>query len=268
VSVIPRKSLGQNFLKDRNIIKKIITSFATEPQDDVLEIGPGMGALTEYLVTSCKHLTAVEFDERAVLYLDERFPKEDYPNLDLLHLDFLDFNFITGQRLKVIGNIPYNISSEILFHLIENREYIEKVQLMVQKEVAQRLVSPINKKTYGITTVAVNLVGDCKKLFDVPPECFYPKPRVMSSVIELNFSKNISDTLYSNTMSIVRTAFNQRRKQLRNSLKNLLQEGIGERTSDFIKYMDEKKSNIFNKRPENLSYNDFIEMYKEILSFE
>jgi len=272
-----KKSLGQNFLRDRNVIDRIIKTFDIKPADFILEIGPGMGALTEHLIGRCRELIAVEFDSRAVEYLKEKFPASKHKNFTLHSLDFREFNFgalfnehkePSRGKLNVIGNIPYNISSDILFHLIENRDYINKAQLMVQKEVAQRLVSLHSNKNYGITTIAVNLVGSCDMKFEVSPNCFEPQPKVTSAIIELRFTKQISEELYRKTMMIVKAAFNQRRKQLRNSLKNYLVQNLGDKSEKFIEYMDEKKSNLLTKRPENLTYNEYIELNEEILNFD
>lgn len=274
-SVVPKKSLGQNFLVDDNIIRKIISEFDINSDDVILEIGPGTGALTKELLARCRDVTAIELDSRAVNLLEEKFPIKQYPNFKLIHSDIrtveLNMHFAdtisSGKRIKVIGNIPYNISSDIIFLLIEKRVCIEKAQLMVQKEVAKRLAASPGCKDYGISTVAVNLCGKTNILFDVSPNSFYPKPKVTSSVIELVFNKWITQSEYLGVMELVKAAFNQRRKQLGNSLKNYINIKTGEKAEDFIFYHNRKKSKFFAKRPENLTYIDFIELYHELINF-
>jgi 16S rRNA (adenine1518-N6/adenine1519-N6)-dimethyltransferase len=270
-----KKSLGQNFLIDKNVIHKIINSFGIRENDTVLEIGPGMGALTEHLLELSASLTAVEFDSRAVAYLENKFPADKYPffrllNEDILKVninDYFDDELKAGKKLKVIGNIPYNISSEIIFYLIDNRDNIEKAQLMLQKEVALRLCAEPGNKTYGITTVAVNLTGHCRYLFDVASDSFNPKPKVTSAIVELEFDRSIESTEFYEIMKLVRTLFNQRRKQLRNTLKNYLKPRVGGKTDLLIKKIDGNNPFFLNNRPEVLSYNDFVDLYKEIVIF-
>ena len=170
-------------------------------------------------------------------------------------------------KIKVIGNIPYYLSSEILFYLINNRNKIDNAQLMVQKEVAQRFIAKPDTKAYGITTIAIDLTGSCKKLFDVQPSAFFPSPRVTSAVIDIVFNKQIDELEYNSVMNIVRTVFNQRRKQLKNTLSPLLFNYLKEKSGEFIEYYQSKKPNFFHLRPENLSSGDFYELYQEIKNF-
>ena len=144
---------------------------------------------------------------------------------------------------------------------------IVNAQLMVQKEVAQRFIAKPESKDYGITTIAINLTGSCKKLLDVPPSAFYPAPRVTSSVINLVFEKTINELEYKSVMNIVRTVFNQRRKQLKNTLSPLLFNYLKEKSGEFIEFYQSKKPNFFQLRPENLSSGDFYELYQEIKNF-
>ncbi len=271
----PKKSLGQNFLRDNNVIQKIINTFDLKDNDIVLEIGPGMGALTEHLFGRCASLTAVELDGRAIEYLKAQFPSSQNSSFSLINEDIRNINIPkqftaaleAGKKLKIIGNIPYNISSDIIFFLIENRRYIEKAQLMLQKEVARRLSASPGNKQYGITTIAVDLVGECSYHFDVSPQSFYPPPKVTSAIVELTFGKEISENLYNSVMTMVKIAFNQRRKQLRNSLKNYFNTVTENRTAELTEYFDENKPYLLNKRPEMLSYLDFIDLYNEIKIF-
>lgn len=274
-AVAPKKRLGQNFLKDNNIIKKIIDSAGNLSDAPLLEIGPGTGALTQHLINKSDCFVAVEFDSQAVDYLTDIFPPGLYPGFHLLHSDIRKSDLFEifktclskGKKLNVIGNIPYNISSDIIFFLIENRSIINTAQLMLQKEVAQRICSKSGNKTYGITTIAVNLTGHCEYLFDVSPNSFYPAPKVTSAVIKIVFDKLIKDNEYNEILKIVKTAFNQRRKQLRNSLKTYFNKYTNYRTEEFMRSFEEKKSNYFDKRPEHLTVDDFRNIYYELIKF-
>jgi 16S rRNA (adenine1518-N6/adenine1519-N6)-dimethyltransferase len=217
-SIKPKKSLGQHFLKDANIVRKITAAIPAKADEHVIEIGPGTGALTEYLLESYKNLTAIEIDQRAVEVLNERFP-----NLRLIQKDILktDWYEVLGSEtgVHVVGNLPYYITSQILFNVMDQRKRFKSAIFMMQKEVAQRLIAEPHTKDYGILSVQVQLMSTPEILFDVSRNSFYPPPNVESSVVKLTFDKadlNCSDT---HLKTVVRTAFNQRRKKLSNSLK-------------------------------------------------
>jgi len=217
-SIKPKKSLGQHFLKDANIVRKITAAIPAKADEHVIEIGPGTGALTEYLLESYKNLTAIEIDQRAVEVLNERFP-----NLRLIQKDILkiDWDEVLGSEtgVHVVGNLPYYITSQILFNVMDQRKRFKSAIFMMQKEVAQRLIAEPHTKDYGILSVQVQLMSTPEILFDVSRNSFYPPPNVESSVVKLTFDKadlNCSDT---HLKTVVRTAFNQRRKKLSNSLK-------------------------------------------------
>lgn len=274
-SIRPKKSLGQNFLNDKNVILKIIDYFSAQYKFPLLEIGPGTGALTQHLISESTCFVAVEFDEQAVQYLQKKFPENKYPDFRLIHSDIrkIDLQQVfadclsNDMKINVIGNIPYNISSDIIFYLIKNRNIINSAQLMLQKEVAERLCAKPDSKTYGITTVAVNLAGECEYLFDVSPKSFFPSPKVTSAVIRINFNRELPEGEFNSIMKIVKAAFNQRRKQLRNSLKAYLNQYTGNKASEFINYFEITKSKFFDKRPENVNLNEFKELYKELQIF-
>lgn len=255
----PKKFLGQNFLVDNNIAKKIISSLEIKEGDNVMEIGPGQGALTKYLVEERCSYTAVELDKG--IYEDL---KEEYGDrVNLIHSDFLKlgtevFSELSDKenKLKIIGNIPYNITTEILFKLFGLREYVSEAVMMMQKEVAQRLTAKPNTKEYGILAVQTALYSDMKILFSVPPTAFFPKPRVHSSVVKFTFKEN-NETLKSEELfkKIVRQSFGQRRKVMSNSLKTLFEEnGITPGEVEFD----------FSRRPESLSLSEFIELSNRI----
>jgi len=242
-----KKSLGQHFLKDEAILNKIadaigdLSSFKT-----VLEIGPGQGALTKYLVKK-KHpnYLAIELDNRWAAYIPEHFPvlQGKVINEDFLHTDLTK---IFEYPTHVVGNFPYNISTEIIFKVIEHRATVTKMTGMFQKEVAVRIASLPGNKEYGVTSVLTQAYFDCEYLFDVPPQSFDPPPKVMSGILQLKLKTedflNCDEKLFK---TIVKKAFGQRRKTLRNSLK------------DMIQNKEMLSEPFFDLRPERLSVKDF-----------
>lgn len=223
--ITPKKSLGQNFLIDRNISAKIVREFDPKPGEVVVEIGPGEGALTGLLAESGADTIAVELDPRAA----GRIRQEYGTRIEVVEDDFLrlDLRSLAAarnvERLRVIGNIPYYITSPILFHLIEQRDVTGDAMLMMQREVADRLVASPRTKDYGILSVMTQTYAEPKRLFDVGSRCFYPPPKVTSAVVRLLF-RDIAGIagIERQHRQIVRAAFNQRRKTLRNSLAQLL----------------------------------------------
>jgi 16S rRNA (adenine1518-N6/adenine1519-N6)-dimethyltransferase len=238
-----KKSLGQHFLKDENICKKIVTSIQQYPHDKLLEIGPGGGALTKYLLAIPGiDFKAVELDTEKVDYL-----LITYPALKgkLIHQSFLEMDTPFAGKFAVAGNFPYNISSQILFKILEWKKDIEQVVGMFQKEVAQRVAAKEGNKTYGITSVLVQAFFKVEYLFDVHEKCFNPPPKVKSAVIRLIPLKNPMEMKDENSyFRLVKAAFNQRRKTLRNAVKELFDAEI-------------LKDELFNKRAEQLSIQEF-----------
>ena len=215
-----KKSLGQHFLKDGNMIRKIVDSIDAQPDDLVIEIGPGAGALTDYLVERFKNLTVIEIDQRMVELLSTKYPELDIVEKDILKYDWKDV--VTVDRpIHVIGNLPYYITSQILFSIMEQRAHISTALLMMQKEVAERIVASSGTKVYGILSVQCQLMSSPKILFDVPPSVFVPPPSVESSVVKFKFDKQELACTDENLKTVVRMAFNQRRKKLSNALKRL-----------------------------------------------
>jgi 16S rRNA (adenine1518-N6/adenine1519-N6)-dimethyltransferase len=223
-----RKSLGQHFLRDRSVIQRIIAAVNPQPGDRILEIGPGDGALTLSLAAPAETLVAVEIDERAVRRIQRLTAGT---NIQILHADILtvDLEVLAsagGSRkpLRVVGNIPYNITSPILFRLLDFRESVQDATLMMQREVARRLASPPGNKEYGIPSVIGGLLADIEMLFDVPPGAFVPRPKVTSTVLRLVPLREtrfaVADLEFFRSM--VRFVFGQRRKTLRNSLRSFL----------------------------------------------
>ncbi len=216
---IPRKRFGQHFLVDPNLAAKIVGTLAAPPDAPVVEIGPGTGALTKFLLQRYKDFTAVEVDERAVAYLEAAYESLCVSHGDILALDWAALSTAKGGRLHVIGNLPYNITSPILFALLRHRQALSQAVLMMQREVAQRIVAKPKTKQYGIPSVLAQLYASVKLLFRVPQSVFVPKPAVESAIIRLRFDKaEVHNIDHELLRSIVRAAFGQRRKVLRNSL--------------------------------------------------
>lgn len=215
-----KKSLGQHFLKDGNMIRKIVDAIPAESGDKVIEIGPGSGALTRQLVEHYPDLSVIEIDKRMAEFLKERFP-----GLDIIQEDVLKTNWKTllntNKKVHVVGNLPYYITSQILFGLLSNRKHISTGLLMMQKEVAERIVAVPRTKQYGILSVQCQLMSTPEILFDVPPQVFSPPPSVESSVILLKMDQPDLACSDDNLKTVVRMAFNQRRKKLSNALKRL-----------------------------------------------
>jgi len=252
----PIKRLGQNFLQDPNTIRKIVDALQAGEEDVVVEIGPGTGALTGPLSDKYKKLTALEIDTRAVELL-----KEKYPSVDTISGDVLDFDweaFAIGQevaRISVIGNLPYYITSQILFSLLEAAPRISEAVIMMQHEVALRLVAKPRTKEYGILSVATQLACTPKLLFPVSRNVFYPRPDVKSAIVRLEFDPSATTEIdHAGVRKIVRMAFNQRRKTLRNSLSRITEE-TGRSLPD----------GVAGKRAEELSPNDFVELAQYLL---
>lgn len=245
--VRPKKSLGQHFLKDKNIAQKIVDAIDGFNQKKVLEIGPGTGVLTSMLIEKDLDFYAIEVDQEAYEFL-----KATYPSLGekLILKNFLkiDLKDTFNGPITIIGNFPYNISSQIFFKVLENRDLVPDVVCMIQKEVADRIKASHGNKTYGILSVFLQAFYDIHYLFTVGPKVFDPPPKVNSAVIHLK--RNNRKALGCNEelfFRVVKTGFNQRRKTLRNSLKSIL---LNLPTDN----------EIFNKRPEQLSVDDFINL--------
>lgn len=248
-----KKHLGQHFLKDEEVASKIGDTLTYKGYDHVLEIGPGMGVLTKYLLKKDVDVHVIEIDSESVTYL-----QENYPSLKgkIHEKDFLKYDISAmfgGDQFAIIGNFPYNISSQIVFKMMELRDYIPEFSGMFQKEVAQRICEKEGSKTYGILSVLVQAFYEADYLFTVPPSVFNPPPKVDSGVLRLSrksdFSLPCNEKLF---FRVVKTAFQQRRKTLRNSLK------IFDLPDDI------KEDSIFGLRPEQLSTARFIELTQKI----
>lgn len=254
----PLKKFSQNFLKSTYYSKKIVAALDCQPEDTILEIGAGTGSLTDMLVKQpFKRITALELDCRLYDLLRQKYGSR----ISVINISILDFSIkelAKNSRIKVIGNIPYNITSDIIFKIIENHAYIKRAVIMVQREVASRLLAETRTKDYGILTVFVRCHSHITKVLDVSRENFYPVPNVDSSIINLDlFEETDGIANYQLFKKVVKTCFNNRRKMLRNSLKKIVESS----------YINKIKSVQLDIRPEELSIQDFKSLSNEISDF-
>lgn len=260
----PKQSLGQNFLVDGNIARKIVRAIAPAKGDVVVEIGPGRGAITGLLAESECRLVLVEIDRRFSVELAQRFPpsRAEVVHGDILGVSLAELSGRFGKRLRVVGNIPYHLTSPILFKLFDEFRSVSDCTLMVQKEVALRIVSGPGVKDYGILSVMTLLHGEPGVLFDVSPNCFFPKPKVTSSIVRVAMRDELPAGVDLGLLrAVVRGTFGKRRKTLRNSLRYLADAGTvpGESLSGSPVPLD--------LRPEQLTPEDFIRLTRHIASY-
>lgn len=248
-----KKHLGQHFLKDEEVAKNIADTLQLKGYEDILEIGPGMGVLTKYLLEKPVTTYVVEIDNESVEYLNEHYPKL---HGKIIAKDFLKYDInevFEGKQFAIIGNFPYNISTQIVFKALELRNQIPEFSGMFQKEVAQRICEKKGTKAYGILSVLVQAFYTAEYLFTVDENVFIPPPKVKSGVLRLtrkeDFSLPCSEKMF---FRVVKTGFQQRRKTLRNSLKSM-------ELSDEL-----RQDKIFDLRPEQLSVEDFINITLKI----
>ena len=223
-SIRPQKRLGQHFLKDGNIALKIVEALSLDPADAVLEIGPGLGILSRHLVNGAKDVIAVEIDDNLTALLSDEFGHLEH--FHLVHSDILTTSLHhirrqhNVQKLKVVGNLPYSITTPVLFFLLKSKSEIETVVITVQKEVARRIISPPGTKEYGALSVAIQYHTLPERLFEIPAQAFYPRPKVSSTVLRLVIRERPAVSVRDETLffRVVRAAFQQRRKMLHNAL--------------------------------------------------
>ena len=257
-----KKYLGQHFLKDEDIARQIAETLLQQDYKNVIEIGPGTGVLTKYLLLRDSNLVAMDLDTESITYLNESFPLEHPKAFEgdgtfkVIEADFLNFDTSTlfgDEQFGITGNFPYNISTQIVFKMLTLKNQIPEFSGMFQKEVAQRICSPEGSKAYGILSVLVQAFYEAEYLFTVEPDVFDPPPKVQSGVLRLtrkaNFELSCDEQLL---YRVVKTAFNQRRKTLRNSLKTFT-------LSDNL-----REDTIFDLRPEQLAVDDFIALTNKI----
>ena len=251
--VKPKKNLGQHFLTDLSIAKRIADTVDACPEIPVLEIGPGMGVLTQYLVEKPRVVKAVEIDAESVAYLYERFPKlhENILGEDFLQMDLTQI--FDGKQFVLTGNYPYDISSQIFFKMLDYKDLIPCCTGMIQREVALRMAAAPGSKTYGILSVLIQAWYDVEYLFTVDENVFNPPPKVKSAVIRMT-RNDVTDIGCDEQLfkRVVKTVFNQRRKMLRVSLRQIFNNG--KPTDGFY------EQDIMTKRPEQLSIPQFVEL--------
>lgn len=248
-----KKHLGQHFLTDEAIALAIANTLTGEGYTQVLEIGPGTGVLTKYLIEKHANIVAMDLDRDSIAYLEAHYPQE---HLQIFEADVLKENlqdYFGDQQYAITGNFPYNISTQIVFKMLENKQQVPEFTGMFQKEVAQRICAKEGSKTYGILSVLTQAFYDAQYLFTVPPHVFKPPPKVESGVLRLTRKEDFTLPCSEKMLyKVVKTAFQQRRKTLRNSLKSF-------DISDKL-----KEDSIFGQRPEQLSVPQFIALTQKL----
>lgn len=248
-----KKHLGQHFLTDEAIALAIANTLTGEGYTQVLEIGPGTGVLTKYLIEKHANIVAMDLDRDSIAYLEAHYPQE---HLQIFEADVLKENlqdYFGDQQYAITGNFPYNISTQIVFKMLENKQQVPEFTGMFQKEVAQRICAKEGSKTYGILSVLTQAFYDAQYLFTVPPHVFKPPPKVESGVLRLTRKEDFTLPCSEKMLyKVVKTAFQQRRKTLRNSLKSF-------DISDKL-----KEDSIFGQRPEQLSVPQFIALSQKL----
>ena len=254
MSIYPKKNLGQHFLKDKTIAARIVHALSIDKKvEKIIEIGPGTGILTDLLIDLYgKNLLMIDLDNESIEYLINKFPNVKN---NIIHGDFLklDLGTLCENKISIIGNFPYNISSQIFFKILDDRNKVMNIVGMVQKEVGERIAANPGSKTYGILSVLLSAFYTIEYLFTVEPEVFYPPPKVRSAVIRLTRNNTLklpcNEDLF---VKIVKNGFQNRRKTLRNALKTLnLPEKI-------------RKLDVLDKRAEQLSVNEFVDLTHKI----
>jgi 16S rRNA (adenine1518-N6/adenine1519-N6)-dimethyltransferase len=244
----PRKRFGQNFLTDEAVIASLVNAIGPKSEDIIVEIGPGQAALTQALLPSVQALTAVEIDRDLVAWLEKHLA--DWQNFRLISADALQFDFsqLAGDKaFRLVGNLPYNISTPLLFHLFASIAHIQDMHFMLQKEVVQRLTAPVGDGHYGKLSVMTQFYCHNQSLVDIPPEAFYPAPKVDSAFVRLTPHAKRPDVDIKQLHKVVFQAFSQRRKRISNTLKNLIS------ASDLAALGIDTQ-----KRPQELSVADYV----------
>ena len=268
-NVLPRKRLGQSFLEDKNIISKIVYAADIKDNDTVVEIGAGLGVMTELLALQARKVIAIDIDPRMINILQERF--KDRPKVSVIERDVLSYDFSSSLdgdargKIKIVGNIPYNISTQILFRLVEFRHQISSMVLLFQKEVVDRITASPGSKDYGIPSVIVSMYAHASREMNVPASCFYPQPTVTSSLIKIVMREKppiepVDDEFF---VRIVKVAFSKRRKTILNNL----------RSADLPGYSEEKLNLLLKeididgrRRGETLSIAEFVRLSNALLT--
>ena len=251
----PLKKFGQNFLIDQNIIHKLIDQLNLSCDDLVIEIGPGKGSITNVLCNKINRLIAIEIDSRVIDYLKSSFINLNLINDDIMKIKFANFITDSNQKIKILGNIPFNLTGDILFKLIEEKQNISDASLIIPFDIAKRIVANCNTKEYGILTVIFNYFSNVHLVSKVSKNVFSPRPNIDAAILHINFIKeenpNIDKELF---IKVVKAAFGNRRKTLLNSLRNSIFKNC-----NFTNFQTQ-----LSKRAEDLNVSDFIKLTEEI----
>lgn len=256
-----KKSLGQNFLVDPNYQRKIVETLALSGDENVIEIGPGTGALTDLLIGRARHLTVIELDDQLADALQKKYGHRD--DFTLIHQDVMTVDFGDVSQARVIGNIPYNITSPLIFRLLERKVRPELLVLMVQKEVADRIVAGTGSGDYGALTVGVQSVATVERLFVVPKGAFRPVPQVDSAVVRIVPQRPpaLTDSEERDLRTLTRACFSWRRKQLQNILRNAPEYGL---SMDQVHDVETRTGIAMTDRPEQVAPEQFIALAREL----
>ena len=241
---IPKKKWGQNFLIDSNIIEKIVSSINISSNDQILEIGPGKGAITTQLAKKVKKITAIEIDSKLCNILEEK----NIPNLSIINNDFLKIDLDRLSSNIVVGNLPYYITTPILFKIFKSKLKWENIFFLMQKEVAERIIGSPSTKAYGRLTIMSQIFSNPKILFNISPNVFRPIPKVESSFVQFSKDKNYEINDYQRFENIIRKIFNQRRKKLKNCIDENMKLNLLNR------------ENLLNKRPGDITVKEYVEL--------
>lgn len=270
----PRKRFGQNFLRDQNIIDKIVRAIHPSANDNLVEIGPGQGALTLPLLDKCPNLQVIELDRDLAAALRQK--QATFPDLIIHEGDALKFDFSTlmdntakntDTKLRIVGNLPYNISTPLLFHLLNYRELIIDMHFMLQKEVVERMASPPGNKSYGRLSVMTQYFCEVESLFPVAPDCFFPAPKVESAIVRLRPKTTIEPVAEDLNVfkQLVSCCFQQRRKTLRNNLRHWFTEAGA--NPDQLECLNLSELNLdSNARPDTISVSQFVALSNKLAS--
>ena len=241
---IPKKKWGQNFLIDSNIIEKIVSSINISSNDQILEIGPGKGAITTPLAKKVKKITAIEIDSKLCKILEEK----NIPNLGIINNDFLKIDLDILNSNIVVGNLPYYITTPILFKIFKSKLKWENIYFLMQKEVAERIIGSPSTKAYGRLTIMSQIFSNPKILFNISPNVFRPIPKVESSFVQFSKDRNYEINDYQRFENIIRKIFNQRRKKLKNCIDENMKLNLLNR------------ENLLNKRPGDITVKEYVEL--------
>ncbi|OED34926.1 ribosomal RNA small subunit methyltransferase A [PVC group bacterium (ex Bugula neritina AB1)] len=263
----PLKQLGQNFLIDKSMAQKIAGSLLIEPKENVLEIGPGLGAMTSIFLNHPIQLTTIEIDRGIVSYLNQKKEQSSFAAFwDLIHNDILLYDWellFSGETFKILSNVPYSITGCLLIKILNHRDKIKSAVLLLQEEIIKKMIAPVNSKDYNRISVYFGLLGDVSQVSKVPKECFFPQPKVHSGVVHVTFNRSISLIDESFFFTLVQSSFRQRRKTIANNLRGLVYQGQTW-TDSSLKKAFEHVGLSPTDRPQNISPTQYLSLAKTL----